>query len=167
MPSPRLRFVLALLLLGLLVAWLWPRPSEEDRVRAVVQAVAAGAEAGDVGDILEHVDPAYHGSEDGFGLDLKTLRAALALQFMRRGPIGVILSPIEVQVDGDHAHARFDAAVTEGGGSWRELLPSNGDGWHLEVDFVRDPEDDAWRVITHQRTSWTRDGPPLAPATPR
>ncbi len=142
--------------LFVIAAWfLWPRPSEEDRVRAVVAAVAAGAEAGDVGDIMEHVSPRYHGSEDGLGVDPRTLRAGLALQFLRRGPIGVVLSPVEVTITGATAHARFDAAVLEGGGKWSELLPRNGDGWHLEVDLDRE-EDGEWRVTGHTRTSWMR-----------
>ena len=143
------------ILLVTAIGLFWPRPSEEDRVRAVVKAVAAGAEAGDVGDILDHVSPRYHAAEDGFGLDERTLRAGLALQFMRRGPIGVVLSPIDVTVSGATAHARFDAAVLEGGGRWSELLPTNADGWHLEVDLDYE-EDGEWRVTRHTRTSWIR-----------
>ncbi len=143
-----------------IAAWVfWPRASEEDRVRAVVNAVAAGAETGDVGDIMDHVSARYRGSEQGFGMDERTLRAGLALQFMRRGPIGVVLSPIDVTVSGATAHARFDAAVLEGGGKWSELLPRSGDGWHLEVDLDRE-EDGEWRVTGHTRTSWIRTPTP-------
>lgn len=164
MRVPARRLVVVLLLLGLGAAgWvLWPAPSEEDRVRAVIAAVVGGAEEGDVGDVMVHVDAAYHADEGGFGLDPEGLRGALSLQFLRRGPVVVVLSPVEVQVEGDRAHARFDAAVAETGG-WGDLLPVDADGWHLEVDFHRG-EDDAWRVIHHTRSSWTRGEPSGAPS---
>lgn len=157
-----LALVLLLFLLGA-VGWaLWPAPTEEDRVRAVIAAVVEAAEEGDVGDVMVHVDPAYRADEAGFGLDADALRGALSLQFLRRGPVVVVLSPVDVEVTGDRAHARFDAAVAETGG-WGDLVPVNADGWHLEVDFHRS-DDGAWRVTRHIRSSWSREGLPGAPA---
>jgi len=136
---------------------LWPEASDEDRVRAVIAAVVDAAEEGDVGAVMEQVDPGYRAVEGGEGeegVDAETLRAALTYQFLRRGPVVVVLSPVEVRLDGDRARASFDAAVAETGG-WGGMVPVDADGWHLEVDLRRG-QDERWRVSGHTRSSWTR-----------
>lgn len=145
--------VLVLGIVGLGVA-LWPAPSDEDRIRDVVHAVAAGAEKGDVGDILEHVSARYRASEFGVDLDRGGLRGALIAQFLRRGPIAVVIGPIEVVVQGDRATATFEAVLSEGTGRWQDVVPAGMDGWSLEVGFVRE-EGDQWRVVHHERSRWT------------
>lgn len=141
-----------LIALGVLVAaaatawFLWPAPTEEDRVRAVVHAIVEGAEQGDVGDVLAHVSEHYAQGD----LGKAELRAMLTAQFLRRGPLTVIPGEIVVQADGDRAHASFDALLAEHARDWTEVLPVNADGWHLEVDFAREGED--WRVVGAERT---------------
>lgn len=153
--------------LGLVgLVWvLWPGPSDEDRIRAVVHAVAEGAEAGDVGDVLVHVSSRYRASEFGIALDRAGLRGALIAQFLRRGPVAVVIGPIEVVVEGDTATARFEAVLSEGTGRWQDLVPVGMDGWSLEVGFVRE-EGDTWRVVHHTRERWTEGAAPLAGAPP-
>lgn len=145
------RVVSCSLLALLLAAGCWKKPTDEDRIHAVIQGVVAGAVDGDVGDVMAHVSTSYRAD----GGDYDALHGFLVQAFLRRGPILVVPGPIEVKVTGDTAHASFDAAIAEGSGQWTDILAVNADGWHLEVDFVREAED-AWRVTNHVRTSWSK-----------
>ncbi len=145
---PSLRILVPLL--GLSACW--RAPTEEERVQAVVQAVITGAEAGDVGDVMANVSKRYHDDSD---MDQEGIRGVLTMEFMKRGPILVVPGPIEVVVNGATAHATFDAAIAEGSGKWTDVMPVSADGWHLDVDFVRE-EDEVWRVQSHTLTSWKR-----------
>lgn len=130
----------------------WHTPTDEERVRSVVQAVITGAEDGDVGDVMAHVSKRY---QDDSELDQEGIRGVLTMEFMKRGPILVVPGPIQVVVTGATAHATFDAAIAEGSGKWTDVMPVSADGWHLNVDLVRE-EGDAWRVRSHTLTSWNR-----------
>ena len=135
-------------------AWyFWPKETDEDRVRAVVRELIAGAEAGDVGDILDHVSKDFQGREGGEGIDKPTLKLILVSQFMRRGPLGVFVAEILVNVRGETAHAAFDALLTEHAAGWKDIVPVNADGWHFEVDFSR--EEGAWMLIGAERSKVT------------
>lgn len=126
------------------------KATDEDRVRGVIQDIITGAMDGDVGDVMEHISRSYRAES----ADYEGLHGLLVQSLLRRGPILVLPGPIEVSISGDTAHARFDAAIAEGTGRWGDMV--NADGWHLEVDFVREPPGDAegeWRVIGHERTS--------------
>lgn len=133
------------------LAGCWRAPTDEERIHGVIQDIVAGAVDGDVGDVMIHVSKTYR-SDVG---DSETLHGLLVQAFLRRGPILVVPGPISVVVTGDTAHATFDAAIAEGTGQWRDIVPVNADGWHLEVDFARE-EADTWRVTRHQRTSWSK-----------
>lgn len=157
--SPTLRIAIpcGLALLGVAVWHSWPAPTEEDRVREVVGAIVEGAEAGDVGDIVDHLSPRFRGTEGEESFDRDTLRSFLVGQFLRRGPISVVLGPIDVVVTGAQAHARFDATVVEREGGWNDVLPVNADGWRLEVDLTL--VDHEWLVVGSERSSWTGAAP--------
>lgn len=147
-----LRIAALVAVLVAVLAWaLWPAPTEEDRVRAVVRGVVAGAEAGDVGDVLVFVSDRFTGDE---GLDKGTLKTVLQAQFLRRGPITVIVGDIPVTIQGNTAHASFDALLAEGSHQWTDILPVSVDGWHFETDFVLEA-DDTWRVTHAERTDLT------------
>ncbi len=128
-------------------AWLsWPAPTEEDRVRAVVHAIVDAAESGDVGDVLAHVSENYRTGDAG----KPELRALLTAQFLGRGPITVLPGDVAVDIDGERAHASFDALLAEGSRDWKEVFPVKADGWHLEVSFAREGED--WRIVSAERS---------------
>jgi hypothetical protein len=139
------------LLSVVVLASCWKAPTDDERIHQVIQDIVAGAVDGDVGDVLIHVSHKYR-SDVG---DYETLHALLVQAFLRRGPILVVPGPITVVVKGDTAHASFDAAIAEGTGQWRDIVPVNADGWHLEVDFARE-DGDTWRVTRHERTSWSK-----------
>ena len=140
----------AILLLGASARWLWPEESEEDRVRDVIRAVIEGAEQGNAGTVLEPMTPKFRAETGGESLDVSTLRLLLAREFMRRGPIHVLAPEIAVEVTGAHAHASFDALLTEQSGHWTELLPVNAAGWHVELEFDR--VDGEWQVARAVRS---------------
>lgn len=147
------RFTLfsTLALLMILVTWrFWPEPSEEDRVREVIRAVIAGAEAGDVGDVMSHVSERFSGDSGEGGFDKPTLRSLLTVRFLKHGPIAVFVAEILVEITGVDAHANFDALLTESTGNWTEIIPVNADGWHMEVDLSR--EDKGWKIVAAKRS---------------
>lgn len=154
-----------LVALGLLAAaggatWWWSQPrSDEDRVRAAIEQVAEGGRTADLAMTLEPISRRYHAAEEeGVGYD--DLKAWLYLQFQRRGPLSVLLGPIDVEVQGDRARARFDATVAEFSRERMSLLPDNADAFRFEVQLER--EDGDWKVVTHTREAFsaTRVGVP-------
>lgn len=147
----RFTLVATVALLLVLIGWrLWPAPSEEDRVREVIRAVIAGAEAGDVGDVMAHVSDRFSGDSGEGGFDKPTLRSLLTVRFLKHGPIAVFVTEILVEVTGVDAHASFDALLTERSGEWAEIIPVNADGWHMEVELSR--EEGGWRIVEAKRS---------------
>ena len=147
------RVLAAVALLAAIVWFAWPVPTDEDRVRDVIRAVIAGAEAGDVGDVLEHVSDTFQGRSDEGSFDAPTLRSLLVARFMRHGPIAVFVAEIKVKITGDQADASFDALLTERGEDWTDIIPINADGWHLEVGLAR--EADGWKISSAERSDLT------------
>jgi len=146
-------FVLVALLAltaGGLAWWLWPAPDESERVRAAIRAVVAGAEAGDVGDVLAPMAPGFVAESKGSTVDRQTVRALLAREFIRRGPIFVLLGEIEVAIEGTHAEAEFDAVLAENSEKLVDLLPVDADAWHLEVELQL--HDGEWQITRAKRS---------------
>lgn len=138
-------------------AWfLWPMPAEEDRVRATIHAIVEGAEAGDLGQTTDPLAPSFVAESEGSTLDRQTLRALLAREFLRRGPIFVLVGEIQVSLEGNVATASFDAVLTENSEKLVDVLPVDVDAWHLDVELRK--VDGAWSV-----TRATRSEPILIP----
>ncbi len=152
MSAPRVTaVVLALLLLlgGAGYLW-WPAGSEEARVRAVIDEVVAGAEAADLGRVTAPLSDDFTAENNGNAADTSMVRALLARQFLRRGPIFVLLGEVAVEVRGDEAHASFDAFLAENSTSITDVLPVDADAWHLEVDLRKHGDD--WLVTRAVRS---------------
>ncbi len=141
----RLALVAALLGLAVMLWWLLRSPpSEADRVRAVVHQVVAGAEAADVGDVLAPVSEAFRGRARGHDFDKAGLRTLLAAQFLRRGPLFILVGEIAVEIEGDRATASFEAFMAESPEALIEILPVSADQWQFDVTMAREGGD--WRV---------------------
>jgi hypothetical protein len=140
-----LALVIVALLIGL-VGWLQSCDlSDADQVRLTIYQVAEGAEEADLGKSLEPFSEHYSDPE---GVDKKGIQAILWMQYNKRGPISVWLSPIEVVVDGESAHAAFEVGLVEGAQgmlSW----PVGVATLHFEVDLQR--EDGDWQILSHTR----------------
>ncbi len=135
---------------GGLAWWLWPAPDESERVRQAIRAVVAGAEAGDVGDVLAPMAPGFVAESRGTTVDQQTLRGLLAREFIRRGPIFVLLGEIEVSIEGTHAEAEFDAVLAENSDKLVDLLPVDADAWHLEAELQL--HDGEWQITRATRS---------------
>ena len=141
---------IVVLLGGLVALVLRPGPlSEEDRVRAAISAVAEGARDADLGVAMAPVSPSY---DDGT-LDARTLRLLLMRELGRRGPISVVLSPVQVRIDpgGSSATATFAAVLAEGVELMAfDLVPDRAEVWDFEVSFAQ--VDDEWLIVDHTRS---------------
>jgi hypothetical protein len=151
MPPVRVALVvLVVLALSGAVAWaLRPAPSEAERVRETIRAAIAGAEAGDVGDVMAPLAEDFVAESGGGRVDRATVRALLTREFLRRGHISVLVGEIAVTVEGAEAEASFDAVLAESSNQLTDLLPVDADAWHLEVALHRSGED--WTVTRATR----------------
>ncbi|KJS67914.1 MAG: hypothetical protein JM57_11830 [Comamonadaceae bacterium BICA1-1] len=106
----RMHFVPALLL-ALLAATLLAcaRPADEAALRERISAMQQAIEARDADSLLEAVDPEFGGPG---GMDRDGLRRYATLMLLRQQRVGVALGPVEVEIHGERAAARFDALVT-------------------------------------------------------
>lgn len=119
--------------------------TEEDRVRAVIEAIKDEVEERDATGAIEHLSTAYHDP------DFTERRAVLGalLYYVRQH------EKIDIRVEGDIvvrirkdgvATAVFYARFAEGK---IDSLAGGGESWRFEVDLKK--EDGVWRVITHRR----------------
>ena len=145
-----LALAIVLLILGWLLGWFmgWfdQALSDEDQVRATIHAVADGAETGGVDDTIK---PFSHAYQDPDGLDRPAIYGLLWSQFIKRGPISVWLSAIDVKVNHTDAKARFDAALVEGKGNAVIGWPVNADVLTFEVELRKG--EDGWQITSHTR----------------
>jgi hypothetical protein len=122
--------------------------SDEDQVRAIIESVAAGAEAGDIEQVMAPIAQRYMDPE---GLERRGIYGIFWSQFRKRGPITVWLSGIDVQVEADQAQASFDAGLAEGQPGQRIGIPVNLDALTFEVELSRSSE--GWEIVSHTRWS--------------
>jgi len=130
----------------LLLATACSRAPEEQRLREVIAAMQAAAEAREPAAVVEHISDDFSGSG---GLDREQLRRMLQIQMLRNQAIGVTLGPADVLVDGDRATARFVALTTGGQGGW---LPDSARAYRIVSEWRL--EDDDWRLL---RADWEQD----------
>ena len=125
--------------------WLvWPRhpPSDEERIREAIEAMARGAEDRDVSAIAEHVSESYRG-EAGTKDELK----GLLFHFLHGADfVSVVLRGVHVDVQGDQADVvlRVVLARVKGAPEVKESDVVNAGAHEIKAHFVR--EKDEWRV---------------------
>ena len=86
-------------------------PPDEAALRARITSLQEAVEARDTGALLEAVDPEFGGPD---GMDRDGLRRYATLMLLRQQNVGVAIGPVDVELRGDRAAARFDAVVTGG-----------------------------------------------------
>jgi hypothetical protein len=124
----------ALLSLVALAACARPRGDEA----LVREAIAAGAEAArsrSVEGVMRHVDPAYVGE---FG-DVEGLRQAIGL-VLSPPRVDVLVTNVEVRVDGDRATSEFTLLLGSGGGGRVETGSRR-----IHVEWAR--KQAGWRAV--------------------
>ena len=129
---------LTVLILSATLAACGSKSSDEDEVRALVDAVETAAEARDTSDVLEHVAEDY---SDSSGLDKRGLQDFLRGYFLSHPKLElvVIIDSLEFPVDG-LARAEVRVATVEIG---------DPDMQRLKVEFRRTKGE--WRVVRADR----------------
>ena len=142
-----------LLLLGLaVVALVWfsaGEESDEAQVRAVIHQVAEGAEEADLNHTMEPFSDDY---ADEDGADRSAIYGFLWQQYQKRGPIEVLLGPIDVTVQGQQAWASFEVALVEGIDGSQFYWPVGVDALNFDVELAK--EDGDWKITSHTRSSY-------------
>ncbi len=140
-------FVVAILVaVGVVVAIraLRPEPSDEDRIRTLVDATARAVEARKPGDVMAGVSERFRAE----GMDRAALRQVVTYQVLRGSWNAVVPVATRVIVSGDAAEALVDAALVRGARGEGVLgkLPESADTWRFEIGLAR--EKDGWKVVT-------------------
>ncbi len=135
--------VIAAVLATALVVAVWPEGSDEEQVREAIRAVADGAREADVAATLKPVSDRY---SDASGVTRDEVKLYLFREFQRRGPISVILGPIDVTLAGDIALAEFGATLADGMDPGAlDFIPGSAETLHFVVDLER--EGGEWRIV--------------------
>lgn len=116
------------------------RPAPEQALRETLGRVQAAIEARDAGAVADALAEDFIGPG---GLDRDGARRMAALHFMRHREVGVVLGPLDIELQEDHARVLFDAMLTGGQG---RPLPDRVGGW--EVDTGWRLVDGEWRMIS-------------------
>ena len=115
------------------------REPPEQALRNTVAAMEAAAEKGDADALFDHIAEDFGGNE---GMDREAFRRYVMVMGLRRETVGVQLGPLDVQLFGDRASAKFTAALT-GGPGWlpnRAQVYDVATGWRLQ--------DGEWMLIS-------------------
>jgi hypothetical protein len=143
MTATRIAAAAALLVLGACTA----RETPEARVRAVIAAAEAAAEARDVGDALDLVSVEYR---DARGLDRDGLRSFVRGYFALNPRIELVVKVDDVEIAGPElARARVTVGALNTGGGRLDV-----DAERFDLEFVR--EDDEWRLRRADRAGAMR-----------
>lgn len=137
----------ALLLAALLGCGREPTPEEE--VRAVLGALEAAAESGDLSDFTEQISASY---SDPYGHDREKLRAFIAFHVMQSGRGREVIVRVREVVFTDPARAVVTLSVGLAGARGAGGL--SAEVYAVDLDVIR--EDDAWRIAFAQ---WRRAPP--------
>jgi hypothetical protein len=139
------------------------RPSDEDRIRAMLHDAARAAEEKRVGDAVQGLSERF----EGHGLDKLGAKQLVAFHVLRGTWVSVTLAGEKVEVQGDRARAVVDVVMSRSGKGkpLAELLPETVTVHRFDLRLAR--EADGWKVTT---AAWRRvsleeaaAGPELAP----
>lgn len=125
--------VLAALLVGC------ASPPDEAALRERIAGLQAAIEARDADALLDAVDGEFGGPG---GMDRDGLRRYATLMLLRQQRVGVVVGPIEVELHGDRAAARFDAMVTGA----NRFVPEGVEARRVETVWRRDGDD--WVLVS-------------------
>ena len=112
----------------------------EQKLRTTIQQMAAAGEARQVSKVMDAVAEDFGGPG---GMDRKGLQRFLTFAGMQNANIGVTMGPVEVELIGERATAKFTLGVTGGAG---RFLPDRAQvydvttGWKLV--------DGEWKLIS-------------------
>lgn len=108
------------------------RTPDDQAIRASIENGVAAAQAHDASALTDVLADDFIGNDE---LDKPGLKSQLRGQFVVAKAIGVRVGPIDVEVNGDRATARFDAFVTDTSGRW---IPDRAATLHFETGWRRE-----------------------------
>jgi hypothetical protein len=134
------RVMLASMLLGIAGC---SRPSDEEQIRASLAAMQEAVELAKPSDFMQYVadDFTGHGGE----VDRLSLHNLLRAQVLTNARIGVTLTSIDVNLQGNRATVTIDAVLTGGNGRW---IPEHGSIRRIESGWRK--TDGKWLCINAQ-----------------
>ena len=120
------------------------RTPPEQRLRETVEVLHGAIEQRDATGLNDVLAEDFIGPDS---LDRDGARRMAQLMFLRHRDIGVSLGPVTVQLQPDHASARFSAALSGGSG---QLLPDAAQLYEVETGWRE--EGGEWRLTSAR---WT------------
>jgi ketosteroid isomerase-like protein len=130
--------LLVLLVFSLLAAC--SRTPDDERIRQTIAAMQQAMEQREPRTFMAHVADDFVGRSADF--DRNALHNLLRAEVLRNDDIGVMLGPIDVDVQGDRASVRVTATFTGGSGG---LLPEHGAIYAIDSGWRK--EGSQWRCI--------------------
>lgn len=121
-----------LILIALLLLPGCARPPDEQRIRDAIDAMQAALSERVPKAFMRHIADDFTGDQGG--LDRAGIANLLRLQMLRHAQIGALIGPVDIEVEGDRATARFPMTLTGGSGS---LLPDSAGQYRLETGWRR------------------------------
>jgi len=121
-----------------------PPPTDEERIRALLDEAARAAVERRIGDVVAAVSERFQGE----GLDRRGVKQLVAAHVLRGEWVGVSISGVSVAVDGERARAIADAVLSRSLGDGKalaDLLPGEASAQRFDLAFEREPE--GWRVV--------------------
>ncbi len=108
------------------------RTPDGQAIRESIEKGVAAAQAHDASALTDVLADDFIGNNE---LDKAGLKSQLRGQFVVAKAIGVRIGPVDVEVRGDRATARFEAFVTDTSGRW---IPDRAATLHFETGWRRD-----------------------------
>jgi hypothetical protein len=141
-----------------------PPPSDEQRIRALLDEAARAAEEKRVGDVVRDVSERFQGE----GLDRRGVKQLVAFHVVRGDWLSVSIAGAAVEASGDAGRAEVDVVLSRSGKGTplRELLPEQATVHRFQLTLAR--EAGGWKVTAARWRPITlaeaAAGPALAPA---
>ena len=117
------------------------RTPDDQRIRASIKAMQDAVESHSPRDFLAFVTPDFAGNDNS--VDRDGLGSLLRVEVLRDDQVGVVLGPIDVDLQGDRAIVHVVATITGGKGG---LIPERGAIYSITSGWRRDGKD--WRCYT-------------------
>ena len=117
-----------------------------DAIRKAITDISAAAEAQQRANVLGHVSEDFIGNGE---LDIKQLDSFLRAQMLGAKSLGVRVSAIKIDIQGERAQAQFDAYITDSSGRW---IADRAVTLHFETFWRRERGD--WRCYN---AKWSSD----------
>jgi ketosteroid isomerase-like protein len=136
--------LIALVLLLVCLLGACSRTPDEQRIRNAIAAMQQAVKAHQPRDFMTYVSADFAG-EDG-SVDREGLANILRVQVLRNDEVGVILGPVDIQMQGSRATVHVTATLTGGSGG---LLPEHGAIYTITSGWKKDGAD--WRCYN---ASW-------------